>query len=113
MYKPKLPFNAPFFLLKPTSKTVKGVETKVLPEKGELIFCAFRTFGGTEKTVNGVTVVENTGVIETYYRPDITADCVLMSAATKQKYEILGTPENIEMMNKYLKFKIRATKGGA
>jgi len=112
MYELKRPLNCPMFLLIPSVKIVKGVETKVFPKMGDLIFCSFRTFGGTEKTINDMIMVEDTAVIETYFRPDISSDCILKSASGKA-YEILGTPENIDMMNKYLKFKVRAVKGGA
>jgi hypothetical protein len=56
--------------------------------------------------------VENTAVVETWYRPDIKANCVLEDM-NGLRYEILGTPENISMQNQFLKFKIRAIKGGA
>ena len=111
-YKPTVPFNVPMFLFAPTVIDKKGSLKKVYPEIGELFYCSFRTFGGTEKTSNDVLVIEDTAVIETWYRPDIKADCILENA-DGQKYEILGTPENIEMRNQYLKIKIRAIRGGA
>lgn len=111
-YRPSGPFNVPVSLYIPTSVTSKGSTKKVYPEKGELIFCSFRTFGGTEKVVDGVLSVEDTAVIETWYRPDIKADCQL-ETADAMRYEIIGTPENINQMNQFLKFKIRAIRGGA
>ena len=36
---------------------------------------SFRTFGGTEKVVNGVLTLENTAVVETFFDPTIKADC--------------------------------------
>lgn len=111
-YRPSGPFNVPLFIFVPTPTTVKGSTKKVYPEEGELIFCTFRTFGGTEKVVNDVLVVENTAVIETWYRPDIKADCKVKDADGID-YEILGTPENINQRNQYLRFKIRAIRGGA
>ena len=56
-------------------------------------------------------MVENTGVVQTWYRPDIKADCRLVIDGLD--YEILGTPENINMSNQYLQMKVRAVKGGA
>jgi hypothetical protein len=111
-YRPSGPFNVPMFLLIPQTKTIKGSTKKVYPDAGELIYCSFRTFGGTERTDNDVLVVEDTAVIETWFRPDIKADCILESVEGL-KYEILGTPENINMRNQILKFKIRAVRGGA
>jgi hypothetical protein len=106
------PFNVPMWLLKPALDKVKGTIKKSYPEEGELIFCAFRTFGGTETQVNGVTVVEDTVVIDTWYRPDITSDCRL-KAENGNVYELLGTPENLYMNNKFLRFKIRRLGGTA
>jgi SPP1 family predicted phage head-tail adaptor len=110
-YKPRTPFNVPMFLYIPTTTTVKGSEKKTYPAQGETIFCSFRTFGGTETTVNGVLVVENTATVETWYRPDIKSDCVLKDVSGLS-YEILGTPEDIEQRHQFLRFKVRAIKGG-
>lgn len=111
-YRPKFPFNVPLFLFVPTIVKSKGSSKKVYPETGELIYCSFRTFGGTEHVINNVLTVENTAIIETWYRPDIKSDCILKTA-DELEYEILGTPENINQQNQFLRFKIRARKGGA
>lgn len=111
-YKPSGPFNVPMFLYIPTLVEKKGSSKKVYPEEGELIYCTFRTFGGTEKTSNDLLVIEDTATIETWFRPDIKADCKLQDTDGIE-YEILGTPENINKRNQYLKFKIRAIRGGA
>lgn len=111
-YRPALPFTTPLYILTPETVTAKGSTKKVYPEYGELIYCSFRTYGGTEKETNGVLVVEDTAIIETWYRPDIKADCRLKTEAGVS-YEIISEPENINMRNQFLKFKIRAVKGGA
>jgi SPP1 family predicted phage head-tail adaptor len=89
-----------------------GVQTKEYPTTGETIFCSFRTFGGTEINNNGVLTVEDTATIETWFNPDITADCRLQDVNGKQ-YEIMGTPENISMRNQFMFVKLKAIKGGA
>ena len=109
-FKPNLPFNVPAELFICTETRIKGVLTKTY-SKANGIFISFKTFGGTESTSNGQTVVENTGVVQTWYRADITASCRLIIGGLA--YEILGTPENINMANQYLLFKVRAVKGGA
>lgn len=111
-YRPHGPFNVPMLLLIPTIVTSKGSNKKIYPESGELIYCSFRTFGGTERTVNDALVIDDTAIVETWYRPDIKADCELVDT-DGIKYEILGTPENINKRNQYLMFKIRAIRGGA
>lgn len=111
-YKPSTPFNVPMHLFIPTITSAKGSRKPIYPETGLLIYCSFKTFGGTETTVNGILSVESTAVIETWYRPDIKSNCELEDA-DGNRYEILGNPENINMRNQYLKFKIRLIKGGA
>lgn len=111
-YRPSGPFNVPMFLFIPTYTTAKGSSKKNYPKNGELIFGSFRTFGGTEKVVNDTLAIENTAVVETWFRPDIKADCQLEDV-NGLRYEILGAPENINQRNQYLKFKIRAIRGGA
>ena len=110
-YKPNAPFNVPFFLLIPTYKTVKGVTKKTFTKSEKPFYCAFKTFGGTQKVVNDVIVLEDTATLETWYDPSITSDCNI--EINGQHYEILGTPENVNMRNQYLIVKVRAVKGGA
>lgn len=110
MLKPDLPYNTPVELLNAATTIVKGVPKKSY-EVVDVIHCKFKTFGGTESTSNGVTTVENTANIETWYRPDITASSKIRLGSTD--YEILGTPEDIEQRHQILKFKVRAVKGGA
>lgn len=110
-FKPHLPYNVEAQLLRATITTVKGVPTKKYTPDTEPFYCSFRSFGGTETTINGLTVVENTASVETWYDPRITSDCAVR--VNGLDYEILGTPENIDMRNKYLVFKVRAIKGGA
>ena len=110
-YRPNEPFVVPMFLFIPETNVVKGVVKKVYPESGELFYCSFRTFGGTESFSNDVLTVEDTATVETWYRPDIKADCIIKNVDGKT-YEILGTPENINMRNQIIQFKVRSVSGG-
>lgn len=110
-YKPTTPFNVAAFLLIPKTTTVKGVTKKIFVAENEPFFCSFKTFGGTEIETNGVIAVEDTAIIETWYNPKIKTNCGVR--VNDVDYEILGTPENINMQNQWLKFKIRAIKGGS
>jgi hypothetical protein len=115
-YKPNFPYNVPVYLLIPTEETVSGVLVKKYPEKytdGKLIFCSFRSFGGTETTVNGVYSVVDTATLETWYRPDIKSGCRFALAQTGKLYEITGAPENINMRNQFINCKVQAVTGGA
>lgn len=111
MFKPDLPYDTPVVLLNITEvKDVKGVDVPVYPESGELVFCKFKTYGGTETNVNGVLTVIDTANVETWYRPDIVSSSRI-KLGTKL-YEVMGEPENIEQRNQILKFKVRGVKGG-
>ena len=110
MLKPDLPYDTPVELLNPTYTTVKGVQKKTYPEKGELIFCKFKTYGGTETNVNGVLTVIDTANIETWYRPDITSASQIRLGS--ETYEVMGKPEDINQRHQFLKFKVRGVRGG-
>ena len=114
-YRPSLPFSTALIVLKPTYEKVAGVRSKVLPdlENGFKIFGTFKTYGGTERTEDGLYSIIDTAEVETWYRPDITSDCIVVLASTGAKYEILNEPENISQRNQFLKFKVRRVKGGA
>ena len=105
-------------VLKPTVQKVAGVVKKTLPDlsEGILIYGTFKTYGGTrseEKTIDGLFSIEDTAYVETWFRPDITSDCVIALPNTDVRYEIINEPENINQRNQFLKFMIRRYKGGA
>lgn len=115
-YAPPKVFNVEMRLLIPTTTKVNGVVKKTYPNvnDGKIFFGSFRTFGGTEITNNGVYSIAVTGVIDTYFRTDITSNCrvAVNHNGTYAIYEIISEPENIEMRNRYLQFKIERLKGG-
>lgn len=110
-YRPSEPFTTALELFNPTYETVKGVAVKKYPEQGERIMCSFKTYGGTETTVNDQLSVVDTANVETWYRPDITSASQLRLGA--KVYEVMGEPEDIEQRHQFLKFKVRGVKGGA
>lgn len=114
-YKLTAPLNVPMVLLIPTTASVYGVLTKTYPAiaNGILIFGSLRTYGGTERDVNGVYSVENTAIAETWYRPDIASDCRIALPEAGKTYDILGEPEDIEMRHQYIRMRLIEVKGGA
>lgn len=114
-YRPVTPFNVPMKLLTPTTIVVKGVTKKVFsdPEESYLFYGSFRTFGGTESNVNNIYSIVDTATIDTWYDPRFTADCRIYLADSGVTYEIMATPENIEMRNQYLQIRCRRLGGGA
>jgi hypothetical protein len=112
-FKPSFPYVTAVQLLIPTYSTSKGVPTKSYPDEGLLIYCSWKTYGGTETETNNLYTVIDTANVETWYRPDIKGDCRLKVLSTGDVYEILGKPENVNMRNQFLKFKVQAVEGGA
>lgn len=108
-YRPKEPFNTVVSLYNPTYDSVKGVTVKEYHLIGTLN-CSFKTYGGTESTVNGVLTMVDTANIETWYRPDITSASQIRLGA--KVYEVIGEPEDIEQRHQFLKFKVRGVNGG-
>lgn len=105
--------NTPIQLLVPTGERKKGVLKPTYSKKGEPFFASFKTYGGTKKEVNGVTVIEDTADLVCYYNPDIKSNCHIINLYDNTEYEILGRPENINQQFQYLKFKVRVVVGGA
>ena len=112
MYRPQHPFSVPAQILIPTETKVNGIVKKTFTV-WDNFFCSARSFGGTEKVLNGVVAIEDTMTIETWYRPDINANCHIKLLDDNSEWEIISDPENIERRNRYLVFKIRRIKGGA
>lgn len=114
-FKFAAPLTVPLKLLVPTYSATYGVDKKTFPamKDGVLIYGNFKTYGGTEREVNGVYSIEDTAIVETWYRPDIKSDCRIGIPETGEVFEILGEPENIERRNQYLRLKVTRVKGGA
>ena len=113
-FRASFPFNVPMRLMVPTETSVKGVTKQVFPnvEDCPLFFGAFRTCCGTESTVNNVYTVEATGVIDTWYNPEIKSNCRIYLCDTGEQYEITATPENIQRRNQYLQIRVRKVGNG-
>lgn len=102
--------NVKFDIIKISTTKVLGSD-KTIEEKIGEVFANFKTYGGTEREVNGKYVIEDTAIITTDYRPDIQSDCLLVRVADGAKFEILNEPEDIEFRHIALKFKVRRLKG--
>ena len=117
-YRPTLENTIPMVILKPTVTNVSGVTKKVYPTINEAVettenifYGSFKTYGGTETNINGVYHIVDTANVECWYRPDIESDCRVGIIDAKAVYEIINEPENIDMRNQFLKFKLRRVLG--
>lgn len=105
--------RTPVKLLIPTgTEKYNGVSRPVYPADGDVIFVNWKSYGGTETSVNGVYSIIDTAVITTWYRPDIASNCRLLRE-DGAIYSIIGEPENIEQQNQICTFKVERVKGGA
>lgn len=103
--------RVPFQLLVVSEyEKIKGVSQPIYTKK-DIVNCSFKTYGGTEREVNGRYVIYDTATIVTWYRPDIQSNCRLKRLSDGAVFEIINEPENIEMKNQFLKFKIQRIKG--
>ena len=111
-YRPSIPFTTALIICRPKVQKINGVNSKTLDRSTDFqIFASFRTFGGTEREVNGVYSIVDTADIETWYRPDIKSDCFVILPDTNAVYRIIGDVENIERRNQFLRFKVERVKG--
>lgn len=113
--------TTPLQLQQPVNAISYGVNKKTYENIKGVVMANFKTFGGTEKNDNGIISIEETAQVVCRYRPDIKSNTriILLQAGFDENekpnavYEIMGEPENIEMRNMFLKFKVRRVKGGA
>lgn len=109
-YKPQLPFNVPAMLLKRKMRKVNGVNKESFTEK-TMFYCAAKSYGGTEKFVNNVYVIEDTWLIDTWYSPDFGKGDRIRFLDDNREYEILASPENINRRGQYMRFKVSSIGG--
>ena len=114
-YRPKAPFNVPMKIISSTYEYISGVAKKGWsdPDDSPLFYGSFRTFGGTETIRNDLYTLVDTAVIETWYRPDINADCRIYVIETGEEFDIISDPEDIDMRHQFLNFKVRKVGGHA
>ena len=82
-------------------------------ESATVYFGTFRTFGGTESVKDGLYSVIDTATLETWFTPDLKANCRVHLLESDELYEVVGTPEDIQKRHQYLKARLQAIKGGA
>lgn len=109
-YKPILPFNVPAKLLKRSLEKINGMNQESFTE--DIFFsCSAKSYGGTEKEVNGVLIVEDTWTIDAWYHPKFEKGDRIRFLDTGREYEIIASPENINRRGQYMRFKVAAIGG--
>lgn len=109
-YQPQLPFRTAALHLKRSTKKVNGVKQEIFTE-GIQFFCSAKSYGGTEKVVNGVYVIEDTWQIDAWYNPDFGKGDRIRFLDDNSEFEILASPENINRRGQYMRFKVSRIGG--
>lgn len=105
-YEANLPFDIPALHLKRHLEKVNGINQEVFTEAQETFNCSAKSYGGTEKQVNGVTVIEDTWIVDTYFNPEFKKGDKIRFLDDGTEYEILASPENINRRGQYMRFKV-------
>lgn len=94
-------------IYKSKKEYINGVpKITYIPINDPIIMCNFKTYGGTETQKNDLLVVIDTAKVVTWFRPDITSDCIIEILQTGKFYQIKNEPENLEMKNQFLLFSV-------
>jgi hypothetical protein len=92
---------------------ISGAPESVYIEADDpIVFCSFKTFGGTESVVNGQIINISTATLTTWYRQDIQSPDRITLLADNSEWEIIGDPENYEMRNQYMQLRLRKLSRG-
>lgn len=83
----------------------------------EQVWAVWKSYGGTLKQFGStvanrgeqasVLVYEDTAEVECYYTPLLKDSSHIKNLITGEKYSIVNSPDNINQLNKFLKFKVR------
>ena len=111
MYQPTQPFNVAGKYFVPTYTIVNGVRTKAYSD-GVNFFCSAKGFGGTEKVIDGVYVIEDTMTLETWYIGGIDTNCKVKLLDDDSEWEVLNV-EDVERKHLYTIIKVKRIKANA
>lgn len=116
MYRPTQisEMTTPLILQTPTaSAAVLGVRAKTTyTDSPNIVYCNFKTYGGTDQQVDGIVEARETAEIYCWYRPDINSNCRFKRTTDNAVFEILGEPEDIEQRHQFLFIRLERIKGG-
>lgn len=109
-YKPQGKFNVWFQLLKKTTTFVNGVNVTEHIEdyKGK---CSLITYSTSDVRTADLQNTSSSWNFETRFTTKIQAGDRIKILATGAVYDIVGKPENVRFMNKYLKCKLVEANG--
>lgn len=102
----------PAHVLKCEYVSNKGQNRKQYKENEETVFIAFSNFQGTENVTDGVITTIETATICAPFIPDLTNSDRIKLLDDNSEWEIINAPENWNMQNTHLVFKVQRYKSG-
>ena len=112
MYKPAKisEFVTPAVHKKPTYSEVNGRQVKEFAVVGNLRG-KFKQKGTSEMNANGLIVVNDKTSFITWWKTDFEAKDIITIGGVD--YQVIGTPENVEMRGRYAILNLEKISGGA
>lgn len=105
-YQPNVPFDVAFKILKLNKVFVNGVNSTEYVEETTVYYCSAKSYGGTEKVVNNVYVIEDTLIIDTYSNVPLKSKDRIKLLDDNTIYEVMNSPEIINRRSPYMRFKV-------
>lgn len=107
MYKVQDRLTTPIALFKQEKISVNGrVESLYSKVSNEVVWCSWKSYGGTESVIDGLSVFKDTATIECRYNPSICQNDIIENLITHNKYKIITVPDDINQMHQFLRFKV-------
>ena len=104
--------TTPFKIQKAESKNVLGQNQKKYIDVPYTCFGNWSSYTGNETEVNGITVIEESNVLTTWFDPNFEPAGRVIRLTDNAIFEILSV-ENVEQRNMYSIVRLKRIKGGA
>lgn len=110
-YVPNAVLNVPVRIWHCAYVRQNGVQKASYIPDDDIIWVGVKSYGGTEKTVDGVYSVEDTIEVTGYYTPNLKSSDRIQLLGDGSFWEVLNTPENIDMRGAFMRLKCRRYHG--
>lgn len=110
-YVPTGVLNTPCRIHHAEYEVVNGVNTPCYIPDEKVIFLACKSYGGSEKVVDNQYTIIDTMTFVGYYDPTLKAQDLIEIVKDGTKWEILNTPENVDLRGAFMTFKARRYHG--
>lgn len=107
MYKVKDRLTTPITIIKNEKVNKNGYVISENKTESEVIWCVWKSYGGTETDSNGLSLYQDTATVECRYNPEIKQGDVVKNLLMNAEYQIITIPDNINQLNQYLRFKVK------